>query len=127
MNDVKQMKSFNIMSWNINGIRTKIEKPIVQQLLLQYDVICLYEVKTKMNISFPGYVVYRSLASTSTHRGGTVLFVKNCLNKMISNVDVSKCDQLWVQFSFMPRIMFCFAYVPPADPPYYSHEYFIVI
>ena len=77
MNDVKQMKSFNIMSWNINGIRTKIEKPIVQQLLLQYDVICLYEVKTKMNISFPGYVVYRSLESTSTHRGGTVLFVKN--------------------------------------------------
>ncbi len=34
----------SVMSWNVNGIRTKLEKDGVYNLLLNYDVIGLYEI-----------------------------------------------------------------------------------
>lgn len=30
-----------ILSWNVNGIKTKSEKPCVYNILLKYDIICL--------------------------------------------------------------------------------------
>ena len=35
--------------WKINGVRTKLEKGNVQILLIDYDIICLNEVKTPLN------------------------------------------------------------------------------
>ena len=38
-------KTLNIISWNINGSKTKLDKPIVNNFLSFYDIICLNEIK----------------------------------------------------------------------------------
>ena len=40
----------NIISWNINGAKTKLEKINVYNFLSDYDIISLNEVKTPINI-----------------------------------------------------------------------------
>lgn len=70
------MYNLKILSWNINGARTKLEKEIVQSVLLNYDVICLNEVKTSLAVSFPGYVTWKSIVRGPAERGGTALLVK---------------------------------------------------
>lgn len=76
-------KSIKIMTWNINAVRTKLEKPVVQTLLLQHDIVSLYETKTRMNVSLPGFVTFRRVSGASPHRGGTVVMVKNYLARHV--------------------------------------------
>lgn len=42
------MYDLKILSWNINGVSTKLEKISVSNLLYQYDVTGLNEVKKKL-------------------------------------------------------------------------------
>ena len=116
-----------ILSWNINGVKTKLEKTVVQNLFYNYDLISLNEVKTPLPVSLPGYVTFASNARGSPERGGTVLFIKNHLSKCITNVDTSIEDQIWLQLSIAPRHQFGFCYIPPVDSQYYSHESFSAI
>lgn len=110
-----------MISWNINGIFTKLEKANVMQLLLYYDVICLNEIKTSTQIRFPGYVVYSSMCGESDGRGGTAVCVRNNLSRLIHSVDTSTGDQVWLQLKNFPSTLFGFCYIPPSDSPYYSH------
>ena len=59
-------KVLNIISWNINGARTKLDKKGVNDFLIYYDIICLNEVKTPCNITFFGYIPYRSKVVNGT-------------------------------------------------------------
>ena len=43
-----------IPSWNVHGVKAKLEKCYVQDLLLKFDIIGLYEVKTELSVNFPG-------------------------------------------------------------------------
>lgn len=97
------------------------------QLLYNYDVICLTEVKTSLSVSLPGYVMYRSNLIGSGNRGGTVVFVRNRLSHLVLNVDVSIGDQVWIQFGSAEGILFGFCYIPPSDSPYYSQSSFASI
>ena len=87
-------KHIKIVSWNINGVKTKLEKKCVLDLLLQYDIIGLNEVKTTLRVSLPGYVSYRSVCNVSGHRGGTVVLVKNYLSSSVMKVDTTTQDQV---------------------------------
>ncbi len=73
----QQASILSILSWNINGIKTKLDKYNVINLLYKYDKISLNEVKTPLPVSLPGYVSYRSNVRGSCDRGETVLLVKN--------------------------------------------------
>ena len=123
----QHQNTVKIISWNINGVRTKLEKKQVQDFLLGYDIISLNEVKTSLSVSFPGFVSYRSETSGSSERGGTVVLIKNCLSNFILNVDTSIQEQVWIRFRFAPNYMFAFCYIPPADSMYYSHVSFAKI
>ncbi len=46
--------SIEILSWNINIVKTKLEKSSVQTFLLKYDIVCLKEVKTLFECVFLG-------------------------------------------------------------------------
>ena len=49
-----QKNSFlNILSWNINGAKTKLEKLDVFKFLLAFDIISLNETKSPLDISIP--------------------------------------------------------------------------
>lgn len=119
--------NFKILFWNVNGIKTKLEKEIVQSMLLNYDVICLNEVKSSLPVSFPSYVTWKSAVRGPAERGGTTLMVKNYLSKYVMDIDTGIEDQIWVRFWNVPTCLFGFCYIPPPDSEYYSHELFTSI
>lgn len=123
----QRLNRLRLISWNINGIYTKLEKENVIQLLSNYDVISFNEVKTNSRVAFPGYVTYRSKVCGSAERGGTVVCVRNSLSHLVYSVDLSIDDQVWLQFQNVQSILFGFCYVPPCDSPYYSHASFAAI
>ncbi len=116
------MYKIRILSWNINKVCTKFEKVHVQQLLLEYDVISITEVKTSLPVSLPGYVTFRSKVVGSADRGGTVVCIKNWLSHYVFNIDTGIGDQVWLQFLNVPGVLFGFCYVPPCDSRYFSCE-----
>ena len=120
----QQLSQLCILSWNINGVKTKLEEKVVQDLLYKYDLICLNEVKTPLEVHFPGYVTYKSAVRGSNQRGGTALLIKNVLSSLIAGVNVRIEDQIWIKFRFAPTVSFGFCYIPPTDSHYYSHNSF---
>ena len=119
------LSTMKVVSWNINGVRTKLDKKPVQDFLRNYDIISLNEVKTSLLVSFPGYVSYKSEVCGSSERGGTVVFINNCFSEFILNVDNSIQEQVWIRFRFASNILFGFCYIPPSQ--YYSHDLFAAI
>ena len=71
----------------------------------------------KMCVNLPGYVGYRKAKTQNSHRGGTVVFVKNCLSRFVKSVDLSIDDQVWLRLECAPTVLFRFSYVPPSDSP----------
>ena len=65
--------ALSILSWNINGARTKLEKAHVHNFLSNFDIISLHEVKTPCNICLSGYICFKSKAvsGAASRRGGT--------------------------------------------------------
>uniref|UniRef100_A0A0P4VRG8 Reverse transcriptase domain-containing protein n=1 Tax=Scylla olivacea TaxID=85551 RepID=A0A0P4VRG8_SCYOL len=115
------------MSWNVNGVCTKLEKGNVHQLLCGYDIIAINEVKTQLPVNLSGYKLYRSDVVGSAARGGTVVLVKNWLSESVFGVDTSKGDQVWMQMRNIPGVLFGFCYIPPSDSQYYSLSAFSYI
>ena len=122
-----QQHYLSILTWNINGARTKLEKCTVLAWICQYDIVSLNEIKTDMAVSLPGYVGYRNTQQNLAHRGGTVVFVKNHLSQFVSSVDLSVDDQVWLKLDCVPTVLFGFCYVPPSDSPYFTHYSFAAI
>ena len=118
---VRPQSNIRIMSWNINSVKTKIEKKDVELLLNSYDVICLNEIKTNLPVSFPGYVSYVSYDHSNGNRGGTCVFIRQYLSKEIFDVDMSIADQIWFRLKCIPGVLFGACYIPPADSEYFSY------
>lgn len=108
----------------MNGVKTKLEKCEIKNLLLEYDIIALNEIRTSLPVTFSGYVAYRSRKVAASHRGGTLVLVKNCLASCVRSVDTSVIDQVWIEFKNVPKVVFGFVYVPPSDSPYFSFDSF---
>ena len=121
------VKDIKVLAWNINAVRTKLEKPVVESLLVQYDIVTLSETKTDLSISLPGFVTLRRVSSVSGHRGGTVVMVKNYLAQFITKVDYCNDDQVWFMLKCIPSVLFGFCYIPPYDSEYFSHQSFATI
>ena len=121
--------ALKIISWNINGAKSKLENMHVYNFLSNFDIISLNEVKSSMYISIPGYVSYKSkhVSGAAALRGGTVVFVRNYLSSQIYNFDNNIVDQVWLQIQCVPDTMFGFCYIPPTDSPYFSHQSFVAL
>lgn len=52
----QHVRTMKMLSWNINGVKKKLEKKHVHELLQQYDIISLNEVMTPLPVAFPGYI-----------------------------------------------------------------------
>ena len=88
---IRPQGAFGIISWNINSVKTKIEKTNVETVLRCYDIICLNEIKTSLAVSFPGYIPYISYDKMNGNRGGTCVFIKQYLKMYIFDVDFFYC------------------------------------
>ena len=82
------------MSWNINAVKTKLEKQNVYDLIRKYDLIGLNEIKTPLKVSCPGYVSIASRDMTNPNRCGTCVLIKNQLISQVSEIDLNKPDQV---------------------------------
>ena len=112
-----QQHCLKILTWNINGAKTKLGKCAVLSLICQYDIISLNEIKTELCVSLPGYVGYRKTQKNAVHRGGTIVFAKNCLSRYASSVDLGVDDQVWLKLQCASSVLFGLCYVPPNDSP----------
>ncbi len=83
------------MSWNINAMRTKLEKEIVLNLITKYDVVSLNEIKSQCQVSVPGYISFISRDFTFLHRGGTCVLGQEYVCPSVTEVDVSIPDLGW--------------------------------
>ncbi len=90
----RPQENINIISWNINSVKTKLEKDHVESILINYD-ICLNEIKTNLPVFLPGYTSYVSCDKDNYNRGGTCVFVKTRLNSYVFYVDNNTADQVW--------------------------------
>lgn len=52
-----------------------------------FDVICITEARTPLDVYLPGYVTFRSVRCVQAHRGGTVVLVKRLLRQFVVRVD----------------------------------------
>ena len=122
-------KTLSIISWNINGARTKLEKIHVSNYLSNFDIISLNEVKTPITISLSGYICVKSkhVSGAASRRGGTVVMIKNYLACQIYNVDSSIIDQVWLRVRCVPDVVFGFCYIPPSDSTYFTHQSFVTL
>lgn len=104
LSGTQQSQPIKILSWNV--VRTKLEKPEDQTLLLNYDIIT--------EVLWENYLI----------EVVQQFFVKDYLARFITHVDTSIREQVWTQFSFTPRTLFGFCYIPPSDSPNYLHSSF---
>ena len=93
-------------------------------MVKDYDLISLNEIKTPLKISCPGYIRITSRNMSNPHRGGTCVLIKNQLFPQVTDVDLSKPDQVWLRIRCVPGILFGFVYIPPSDSSYFSETSF---
>ena len=118
------IRPIKIVSWNIGGCKTKLEKRNVEEFLLRYDIVVLNEVKTSLHVCLPGYVSYMSYNKNCSHRGGTTIMLTNAISREVTVMDTSVPDQVWFQLRTVPKVVFGACYVPPSDSPYFTHGEF---
>ena len=120
---VNGSKHLCVGSWNIHGARNKINMPLVEKWLCRHDVVFLCETKTNISLTVPGFNVIVG-RTRSPARGGVVFLIKSYLWDKLVRVDVSEEDQIWLELSFLPGIVFGGCYIPPSDSMYYSDQSF---
>lgn len=107
-----------LCTWNINAVRTKLDKDEIRSFFNCVDIICLNEIKTQIRFTIPGYVSY--INAQDSNRGGVAVLVRKDVNRLLSHVDYSTKDQIRFQLKCWPRITFIACYIPPEDSPYFN-------
>ena len=108
-------------------MKTKLEKINVYDTIKEYDLVSLNEIKTPLKVTCPGYIVLSSRDMANPNRGGTCVLIKNQLFPQVTDVDLSKPDQVWLQLRCFPGIIFGFIYIPPHDSQYFNETSFSAI
>ena len=105
---------------NIDGVSSKIEKPVCTDLFNQFHVVCISELKTTFPFGVPGFVCIRSLElSGEEHRGGVAVLFRSDLWHEVQEV-IREQDQIWFKLYSTPGFRFCAVYNAPSDSPYYD-------
>lgn len=98
-------KPLKIVSWIINGAKTKLEKRNVKDIFFEH-IIILNEVKTPLRVCLPGYISFTSYDKDSALRGGITVISKNFLAREVKRVDTSAHDQVWSLMQCVSRLTF---------------------
>ena len=110
-----------MLSVNINGNLSGLEKSDCILLMNEFDIVVLIEIKCDYVFSVPGFVTVRS--SNRQLRGGVALLVKNNLWRAVHDVQHLN-DQIWFRLSCVPGFKFGACYIPPSDSLYYRYSSF---
>ena len=109
-----------MMSLNINGKLQKLESYHLHNIIKDYDIICISELKTNYHFLVPGYKVIRSkIIDNESHRGGVAVLISHCIWTEVYGV-ISLKDQVWFKLHCMPDHIIRACYIPPSDSPYFE-------
>ena len=112
-----------IAAWNIQSVKDKLSEKLVKDLLQDYSLVFLSEIKTTATISCTGFTVFKHPAKQG-HRGGVALLLKPWLARFLRKIDKSYENILVCEFDLMPNIVFVGCYISPSDSPYYDSAVF---
>ncbi len=83
----------------------------------------LVETKDPQPISVPGFISYCAKTSQeNSHRGGVCALVKNSHADSIMSADTGSTDQIWIRFTYNPKVVIGSCYIPPRDSPYFTMD-----
>jgi len=107
---LNQNNVFNIISWNIQGLKTKL-KPTNQTIsntklniksiksnLSKFDIICLQETWAKdESLMFQDYIVHSTVQSTKSKRGqgGVSVLIKNKHSDLVFHIKSASPNIIW--------------------------------
>ena len=125
--DSGMMSPLSMISLNINGATSKLEERRCIELLTQYDIICLSEIKCDYPFWLqmqPGYRCIRSrIIPGEEKRGGVAVLFKECIWNSVHDIVIVK-DQVWFYVTLFPEFQFGAVYIAPRDSLFFSMESF---
>ena len=111
-----------LCSWNITGLKDKLQKSDTLDFILQFDMIWLSETKKCFNVSVPGFHVFYNPSKSGSHRGGIMLLIRNKLLEYVKCIDMDTEGQIWVTLNFLVTYKLGGVYIPPDDSPYFQQS-----
>ena len=130
---VNQNNVSNIISWNIEGLKTRL-KPTNQTIsntklnvkaikskLSKFDIICLQETWAKEEaLTFQGYTVYSTVKSTKSKRGqaGVSVLIKDQYQDFVTHIHSVSPNIIWCRLDkqllgLQSDIYLAAVYLPP--------------
>ena len=89
--DSGMMSQLSMISLNINGATLKLEERRSIELLTQYDIMYLSEIKCDYPFSMPGYRCIRSrVIPHEEKRGGVAVLFKECIWNSVHDIVTDK-------------------------------------
>ena len=116
------MNELKICSWNIAGLKDKLQDQCILEFVMKFDLVFILESKTYFNLNVPGFEVYTNVSSSGQNRGGVVMLLKSHLSSDVLNVNADDEGQIWLTMSWWPAVKIGGVYIPPHDSPYYGPE-----
>ena len=118
LNEKKTTSVLKLCSWNICGVKEKLNDSEILKFLMQYDLVWLLEVKSVYQKSVPGFYMYNNMSRRGSHRGGVTLLIKCALMQFVTKVDMDADNMIWVELSVCEGVKFGGVYIPPEDSLY---------
>ena len=106
----------SFISIYINGVTSKIENQSCLNVVKDYDVICLSEVKTIYPFSLPGYHCLRSGIIPGEEGRGVGALFKNPIWPNVYDIRAER-DQIWFRLQSTPNFLFGALYTPRLTLP----------
>ena len=117
---------FNLLCWNINGVKNKFLSENVKNILSKNDIVILSEthfnIRTKCPEGF--YVVGRSKAADSPKPRGGVVVYKNKSSSLKLNVIIDSLKDCVIFEICNTPIIIVALYIPPSNSLYFEDSYF---
>ena len=110
---------FQILSFNVEGIKTKLDDPSFLELIQKYDIIILTETYDTLKINIEDFWDYSQVRpkhkNAIRHSGSIAVLAKNHIRFGLKLVEDTE-RLLWfrlLKFQFEYDIFLCGTYIPP--------------
>lgn len=120
------------MSWNIDGILSKLSDRDFISYISSFDFVCLVETWTTENFTCDQFSTHecfllpaKKLSIQGRGSGGVMLLVKKCFSRFIRNIDINYENIIVIEISKLlfgtdtEMYLIC-TYLPPVDSPFYE-------
>ena len=90
----QQMRSLELCSWNVCGVKEKLQDKAILNFLIQFDVVWILEARSVHQKSVPGFQFYYSKSKKGHQRGGVIMLIKCALMPYVTRVNMEDDDAI---------------------------------